>query len=211
MPKPLPDIYTNVGDHVDLLREHFDNINEFLRSDEAFALFPPPKVVRHNDWGDIEQKIVEKYGPTHRMYGKCFHSAKFVYFFGGGKKYFDLKLIRPFEFCSLGFKTTHWFVRHKTTREIFDPTGDQFIYPGYEYGKDQHMIDRWETAKNGEFGNPYFKRGGTRFDEVVPNKVVMALGKLYKSKYGTNGGIDWWLNAEDMVVEKPADLKQFIS
>ena len=56
------------------------------------------------------------------------------------------------------------------------------------------MIDRWETAKNGEFGNPYFKRGGTRFDEVVPNKVVMALGDLYKSKYGTNGGIDWWIH-----------------
>jgi len=30
----------------------------------------------------------------------------------------------------------------------------------------------------------------------------MALGELYKYKYGTNGGIDWWVNAEDMVVEK---------
>lgn len=191
------DIHTNVGDHVELLREHFDNIVEFLQSDEALALFPPPKVVRNYDWREVERKMVEEYGPTHRMYGKCFQSSKFIYHFGGGKKYFDLKLIRPFEFCSLGMKTSHWFVRHKTTNEVFDATSDQFKYPGYVYGKDQHITDLWDNAKNGEFGYPYFKKGGTRFDENVPIRVVMALGKLYKSKYGTNGGIDWWVNARD--------------
>lgn len=185
-------IITDNKDRLELLEHHFDNIVEFLKTPEAQAIFPKPKKIGNNDWGQIQSEVEELYGPVHPLYGKCFHSAKFVLHFGGGKKHFDLKLIKSFKFCKEGFTTTHWFVRHKATGKFFDPTGEQFCYPGFEYNKDDHMIQKWYKAKNGDFGFKWVKRNGPRFDEVAPSRVSMELGDLYESMYGTQGGLSWW-------------------
>ena len=187
-------IITEIDNFVSLLDEHYENIEEFLQSEEVLAMYPKPKKVENNDWA-AKQKLVENtYGPIHPTYGKCFHGAKFVLYFAGGKKYLDLKLIKSFEFCDIGLKTTHWFAQCKSTGKVYDPTKYQFCYPGYKWD-DEHMKPLWENAKRGDLGNPWFTRGGQRFDHVVPPKIITDLGKLYKEKYGTNGGIDYWIEA----------------
>jgi hypothetical protein len=184
----------------DMIKEHFENIKEFLATPEALACFPKPKKVADNDWAQIEKEIVEHYGPVHPLYGKCFHSAKFVRDFAG-LGVLRLKCIQTFEFCDIGHKTTHWFCVHEETGEIFDPTGEQFCYTGYEFNKDQHMIDKWNNARNADMGFSYFpkyyKKTGTKYPQVVPTPTVLALGELYKSKFGTNGNIDWWIEEKE--------------
>ena len=185
------DIRTNIPNYVDHLEKNFDLVKGFLQSDEVLNSFPKPKPVRHNDWGDIQKTIEEKYGPVASTYGKCFHSAKFLQHFAGGRKHVDLKLIRPFVFCDLGIKTTHWFIREKVEpRRIFDTTDNQFTYKGYTRKNLDHL---WEEAKNGEFGNPYFKRGGLRYDECVPGKFHLELWDMFKAKYpDVECGFSWW-------------------
>jgi hypothetical protein len=191
-------ITTNIPDYTELLHEHFDNIVEFLQSPEVLKLYPKPKKVNDTDWADIERQVIENHGPVHPLYGKCFYGAKFALYFGGGRDWFDLKLIKPFEFCSSGFKTTHWFIKDKTGK-IIDPTAGQFCYEGYEYNKDQHMIDRWNNAKNGDFGFKYFhSHKHLKFDQVVPSKFVIELGKLYKEMNGgIECGFDYWIETID--------------
>lgn len=190
-------ITTDIPDYTSTLDEHFDNIVEFLSSPEVLELYPRPKVVENNNWAEVERKVVEAYGPVHPLYGKCFYGAKFALYFGGGRDWLNLKLIKSFPFCDEGFTTTHWFVKDKEGK-VIDPTSAQFCYPGYEYNKDQHMIDRWASAKNGEFGYKYFHtHKGIKFDQVVPSKFVMELGKLYKERNeGVESGFDYWIEAE---------------
>ena len=184
----------------ELIKEHIDSITEFLATPEALVCFPKPKKVGNNDWFKIEQEIKDHYGPVHPLYGKCFHSAKFVRDFAG-PGVLRLKCIQRFKFCDLGHKTTHWFCVHEETREIFDPTSGQFCYPGFTYGVDEHMNDLWMNARNADMGFSYFpkyhKKTGTKYDQVVPTPTVLALGELYKSKYGTNGHIDWWIEEKE--------------
>jgi hypothetical protein len=94
----------------DMIKEHFENIKEFLATPEALACFPKPKKIANNDWAQIEKEIVD-----------------------------------------MGFS--------------YFPT--------------------------------YYKKTGTKYPQVVPTPTVLALGELYKSKFGTNGNIDWWIEEKE--------------
>lgn len=185
-------IEVDAGNHVGLLNQHFNNIKEFLVSPEAQALIPKPKVTPHNDWPAIQNRVEKAYGPVHPLYGKCFYGAKFILFFGGGKKHLSLKVMKKLKFCDLDVTTTHWFIKVKESGDIFDATKDQFCYPNFKYCDYDDSHPFWDSAKNADFGFPHFSRKWW-YDEVVPSVVVMHMGELYKNIYGTNGGIDWWI------------------
>lgn len=191
------------------LDNHFDDIVSFLQKN--FHKYPPAKKIRSNDWGSFKELMSSKKLDIAPSFGKCFHSAKFCIFFGGGKRYYDLMLLKPFVFSSeIDIKTTHWFLKRKCDGKIFDPTADQFIY-------DIDINDLYPHAKRGEFGNPYWgrNRNGKKYSpDVVPNATVLMLAELYKKEHGTIGSIDWWLeekDREDKKMIKESNLERFIN
>ena len=197
MSKYFITLQPNIIDWSEQLMSRKDEIKNFLL--ENISHFPKPKQVRHNDWSSHQEAMQSKLNlVAHPMYGKCFHSAKFAFYFGGGKQYFDLMLMKPFMFDKRipELLTTHWFVKSKKTDQIVDPSEDQFRqhdWVSFFYKRSNHN-------KRGEFGNPYFgKKNKVAFSEVVPSNTVFHLAELWKKEKGEEiTPIEQWRAIRDM-------------
>ena len=171
------------------LDDHIDGLTKFLHNN--FHNYPKTRKVRKTSWVKVRRYLNEQGVPLTPSFGKCFISAKFILFYGGGKRYYDLMKISPFIFNSdIDVKTTHWFVRRKSDGKIFDPTSDQFIY-------DINIKDLYSQAIKADLGRPYWPKraNGKRYDiDVVPANGVMHLADIYKEEHGSAGSFDYWFD-----------------
>lgn len=183
---------TNILTVEDFLNKK-DLIEDFLRK-HVQEVCPPIKV-RYNDWPALERQIREEMGSLDEFYGKCCHVAHFVLFLLGGKSEgHKLRISKPKVFHTLKdgteLKTTHWWLKTKCG-ELVDLSASQF---------DQFNIDMdmfYSTEVGQDVGFPYYKVSGpkwTYYNENVPTRKVLELGRRFKEEFGTAYGLDWWMD-----------------
>ena len=124
----------------------------------------------------------------HPFFGNCFRMASTVYYALGSYKAGNELMKAPrFEYHD-GLQTTHWVVK-TNTGEILDPSWEQFL-PFPEVTKE--MV--YSNLVKAHIGFPYFvRKGGKRYNEVVPNKVALKIGLVLRERHGTAYGLDHWL------------------
>lgn len=152
--------------------EDYDGLYSFFVEHEE--LFKKPR----NGESDTNKhyynyKMLEKNFEIEFPYGKCFPISQFLfYYLGGYESDYQLNCIRqiPIKINDYSFFTSHWYVSNKKDGTIIDLTKIQFE-------KIINIEELYEKGRKANYGWPYFKKGGKRYEKVVPSRDVM---KLYE-------------------------------
>lgn len=153
-----------------------------------------PAKFRDNDWPGIQKIIERDLGLLDEFYGKCCHVAHFMLFLYGGKAAGNkLWISKPKTFYK-EYKTTHWWVELREGGRV-DLTASQFDKFNIE-------MDEFYNSKMGQdIGFPFFVVGKPKrwehYDENVPSRDVLELGRRYREEFGSAGGLDFWIDEFD--------------
>jgi hypothetical protein len=144
------------------------------------------------NYADQFESLRQEGFALHRLFGKCFHLACFVYYaLGDSRQGYTLMRANRFNLTAT-HKTTHWFVR-SPDGVFIDATAEQFdCFPLVD------LKNVYGAGRKAFTGFPYLKRGGRHYHEVVPPIPVRDLARRFKEQYGTAYGLDWWLVEEDL-------------
>ena len=156
-----------------------------------------PAKFRDNNWPKIQKEIEEDLGQVHPLYGKCCHVAHFILFLLGGKaNNHQLKISKPKKFYK-EYKTTHWWleVDRDGIVAIADLTKSQFNM------FDVDIEEFYSDKVNQDIGFPFFVVGKPKrwehYEENVPSRDVLELGRRYRKEFGSAGGLDFWIDEFD--------------
>ena len=160
------------------------NINEVVK----------PAKFRDNNWPEIQKEIEAEGIVLDEFYGKCCHVAHFMLFLYGGKAAGNkLWISKPKTFYK-EYKTTHWWVELREGGMV-DLTASQFDDFNVE------MDEFYNTKMGQDIGFPFFVVGKPKrwehYEENVPSRDVLELGRRYRKEFGSAGGLDFWLDEFD--------------
>lgn len=102
-------------------------------------------------------------GHPNRYTGHCFLAAETLWHLLGGQESSWRMQCIPRKF--LGYEDTHWYVRNRKTREILDPTAEQFEGERIPYEMGRFM----GTSKTGPDRFKPTKRARVMLDRIKEN------------------------------------------
>ena len=116
-----------------------------------------------------------------------------LFLYGGKAAGNKLWISKPKTFYK-EYKTTHWWVELREGGMV-DLTASQFDDFNVE------MDEFYNTKMGQDIGFPFFVVGKPKrwehYEENVPSRDVLELGRRYRKEFGSAGGLDFWLDEFD--------------
>lgn len=171
--------------------EDYQNLYSFFENNQHLFKKIKNGEVESNKHKDFLEKIKQIYN-VEFPYGRCFPISQFIfYYLGGYESNYVLKCIKkiPIKLNENIVYTSHWFVQCKKTLIIYDLTKKQFnkILPIEEY---------YILGKKSNYGYKWLKKGGKRYENVVPCSQVLNLYHEYR-KTIKNKTLEFYYNEKN--------------